>query len=316
MKMTGKKKLVGTFLIVGTLAICLILLLNRGGAPKVDRYETIDGDTIKAHLSDGKSVLIRYAAVNAPGNRQVHVQTLGKTAFEFNKALIENAQDAGNLIVDLKPTDEGSNGEDRDNRPLAHVFVGGERSAEDNVEVRLVAKGYARLDVREPNDKKIANGQDFDVRYANALIAAQIEAAMARRGWWGEDDEYADSDLIIAAIKQWSDDEIVYIINRGSEPVNLTDGWLLEDDAGQQLFFRNFPDCVLPPGGLLRVHSNSAAKEKKGTLKYRTDAEIDLYWRGDPIWNQEKKEIGILYGPNSEGAVYSYTYPLTDDYWK
>jgi len=316
MKMTGKKKLIGTFLIVGTLAICLALLLNRGGTPKVNRYEATDGDTIKAQFSDGSSVLIRYAAVNAPGNPKKHIQTLGKTAFEFNKALIENAQDAGNLIVDLKPTDERNNGKDPHGRPLAHVFVGGGRSAENNVEVRLVAKGYARLDVRNPNDKNIANGQDFDVRYANALIAAQIEAAMARRGWWGEDDEYADSDLIIAAIKQWSDDEIVYIINRGAEPINLTDGWQLEDKAEHQLFFRKFPDCILPPGGLLRVHSYSASRDKKGTLEYRTDAEIDLYWRGDPIWNQEKAEIGILYGPNSEDAVYSYTYPLTNDYWK
>jgi len=312
MKLTGKKKLVGTFLIVGTLAICLILVLNRGGTPKVDRYEAIDGDTIKAQFSDGSSILIRYAAVNTPARSQ----TLGTTAWEFNEGLIQSAQAAGNLIVDLKPTDEGNNGEDRDDRLLAHVFVGKERNVEDNVEVRLVAKGYARLDVRNPNDKNVANGQDFDVHYAENLIAVQIEAAMARRGWWGEDDEYADSDLIIAAIKQWSDDEIVYIINRGTEPIDLTDGWRLEDDAGQQLFFRNFPDCVLPPGGLLRVHSNSAAKEKKGTLKYRTDAEIDLYWRGDPIWNQEKKEIGILYGPNSTTAVYSYIYPLTDDYWK
>ncbi len=315
MKLTGKRKLVGTFLIVGTLAICLILVLNRGGTPKVDRYEVTDGDTIKAHLSDGNSFLIRYAAVNAPGNPQGHVQTLGKTAFDFNKELIQNAQDAGNLIVNLKPTDEGNNGKDRDGRPLAHVFVGGERSAEDNVEVRLVAKGYARLDVRQPCDKDIANGKDFDVRYAEDLITAQIEAAMARRGWWGEDDEYADSDLIIAAIKQWSDDEIVYIINRGSEPVNLTDGWRLEDYAGHPLFFSNFPDCVLPPGGLLRVHSHSAAKEKKGTLKYRTDTEIDLYWRGDPIWNQDE-DIGILYEPNNASEVYFYTYPLTTDYWR
>ncbi len=312
MKMTGKKKLIGAFLIVGALAICLTLLLNRGGTPKVNRYEATDGDTIRAQFSDGSSVLIRYAAVNTPGISQ----TLGKTAFEFNKALIENAQDAGNLIVDLKPTDGRNNGKDPHGRPLAHVFVGGERSPENNVEVRLVAQGYARLDVRKPNDKNIANGQDFDVRYAEDLIAAQIDAATARSGWWGEDDEYADSDLITAAIKQWSDDEIVYIINRGSEPIDLTDGWRVEDNAGHPLFFREFPDCILHPGGLLRVHSYSASKDKKGTLEYRTGAEIDLYWRSDPIWNQEKQEIGTLYGPNSEDAVYSYTYPLTNDYWK
>jgi len=311
MRLTGRKKLVGTFVIVGIIAICLILVLNRGGTPKVDRYEARDGDTIKAHFLDGSSVLIRYAAVNTPGLSQ----TLGETAWEFNKKLINNAQDAGNLIIELKPSDEDNNGEDRDNRPLAHVFVGGERSAEDNVEVRLVAKGYARLDVREPNDKKIANGDDFDVRYAEDLIVAQIEAAMARRGWWGEDDEYADSDLIIAAIKQWSDDEIVYIINRGSEAVNLTDGWLLEDDAGQQLFFRNFPDCVLPPGGLLRVHSGSVATGRGGEHTTYGESEVDFYWTGNHIWDQDGDD-GTLYDPNAEDVVYSYTYPLKADYWR
>jgi endonuclease YncB( thermonuclease family) len=316
MKITGKKKLVGTFLIVGTLAICLILVLNRGGTPKVDHYEVIDGDTIKAQFSDGSSILIRYAAVNTPARSQ----TLGTTAWEFNEGLIQSAQATGNLIVDLKPSDDGNNGEDRDDRLLAHVFVGGERSAENNVEVRLVAKGYARLDVRNPNDKNIANGQDFDVRYAEDLIAAQIEAAMARRGWWGEDDEYADSDLIIAAIKQWSDDEIVYIINRGSEPVNLAAEWKLIDASGSKrntLVFSDYltDECLLPPGGLLRIHSASIATGRKGEHTPCGESEIDFYWTGYYIWDQEG-DIGTLYGPNSEGVVYSYTYPLTTDYWK
>ncbi len=316
MKMPGKKKVVVTFLIVGTLAICLILVLNRGGTPKVDRYEAIDGDTIKAYLSDGSSFLIRYAAVNAPGNPQVHVQTLGKTAFEFNKALIQNAQDAGNLIIELKPTDEGNNGKDRDGRPLAHVFVGGGRSAEDNVEVRLVAKGYARLDVRKPCDKDIANGQDFDVRYAEDLIAAQIEAAMARRGWWGEDDEYVESNVIIAAIKQWSDDEIVYIINRGSEPVNLAAEWKLKDASGSEkntLVFSDYliDECFLPPGGLFRIHSGPIATGRGGEHTPCGEPEMDFYWTGHKIWNQDKDTAwlhdaaGIL--------IYDYVYRLDWD---
>jgi len=316
MKMTGKKKLVGMFLIVGTLAVCLILVLNHGGTPKVDHYEVIDGDTIKAQFSDGSSILIRYVAVNTPA----HSQTLGKTAGEFNQGLIQSAQAAGNLVVDLKPTDEGNNGEGRDDRPLAHVFVGEERNVEDNVEVRLVAKGYARLDVRNPNDKNIANGEDFDVRYAEELIAAQIEAAMARRGWWGEDDEYADSDMIIAAIKQWSDDEIVYIINRGPEPVNLAAEWKLIDASGSErntLVFSDYliDECLLPPGGLFRIHSGSVATGRRGEYGTCGESEVDFYWTGNEIWSQDA-DIGILYRPNSATAVYSYIYPLTDDYWK
>jgi len=316
MKITGKKKLVGTLLIVGALAICVVLLLNRSNTPKLNHYEAIDGDTIKAHVSDDSSILIRYVAVNTPGLSQ----TLGKTAWEFNKKLIKNAQDTGNLIVELKPSDEDNNGKDRDNRPLAHVFVDGERNVKDNVEVRLVAKGYARLDVRNPNDKKIANGDDFDVRYAEALVAAQIEAAMARRGWWGEDDEYVDSDLIIAAIKQWSDDEIVYIINRGPEPINLAAEWKLIDASGSErntLVLSDYlsDECFLPAGGLLRIHSGSVATGRGGEHTPFGESEVDFYWTGNEIWDQGG-DIGTLYDPNTEDVVYSYTYPLTTDYWK
>jgi len=316
MKMTGKKKLIGTFLIVGIFAICLILVLNHCGTPGVDHYEVTDGDTIKAYLSDGNSFLIRYAAVNAPARSQ----TLGVTAFEFNKELIQNAQAAGNLIVDLQPTDEDNNGEDHYGRPLAHVFVGREGNVEDNVEVRLLAKGYARLDVRNPCDKDIANGQDFDVRYAEDLITAQIEAAMARRGWWGENDEYADSDLIIAAIKQWSDDEIVYIINRGSEPVNLAAEWKLTDGSGSErntLIFSDYliGECFLPPGGLLRIHSGSVATGRRGEHIHCGESEVDFYWAAYEIWDQEG-DRGFLYGPNSATVAYSYIYPLAGDYWE
>ena len=315
MKIT-RKKLLGTLLVVGTITVCLILVLNRGGILKVDRYEVIDGDTIKAYLSDAESFSIRYAAVNTPGLSQ----TLGKTAFEFNEELIDNAQDADNLIVDLKPADEANNGEDRDNRPLAHIFVGKERNVGDNVEVRLVAKGYARLDVREPNDKNIANGKDFDVRYAEDLIAAQIGAAMHRRGWWGEDDKYKDSDLIIAAIKQWSDDEIVYIINRGPEPVNLAAEWKFIDASGSErntLVFSDYliDECLLPPGGLLRIHSAALSTGRGGEHTPCGKSAIDFYWTGYEIWNQDG-DIGTIYGPNSEDSVYAYTYPLTTQYWR
>lgn len=315
MKLRGKKKLLGAVIIFGALAISLILVLNRSGAPRVNHYEATDGDTIKALLSDGDSFLIRYAAVNAPGNPQGHVQTLGRMAFELNKKLIQDAQETGNLIVDLKPSDQGNKGEDTHKRPLAHVFVGTPENFDNSVEVRLVSEGYARLDVRDPNDTNIASGKDFDVRYANPLITAQIQAAMDRKGWWGKDDEYADSDVVIAVIKQWSDDEIVYIINRGTEPIDLAAGWRLVDGANHELLFSDFPGCVIAPRGLLRVHSNSAANEKKGKIEHQSDTQADVYWRGDAIWNQDG-DMGTLYGPHNANAVYSYTYPLRTDYWK
>lgn len=314
------KKIIGLIVLVGALTICLVLVLNRGGTPKVVHISSVkDGDTVEAKLSNGDTIDIRYASINAPGRSQ----TLGKTAWEFHEKLI---QKAGNLVVDLKPVDKDESGKDSYGRPLAHVFLNEERTAGNNIGVRLVSEGYARLDVRKPCDEDIASGKDFDVLYAEELIAAQIEAAMNRQGWWGEDDKYAESDVIIAAIKQWSSDEIVYIINRGNEPINLANSWNLvdkkheEDQPKHELVFSVFcsEGCVLPPGGLLRVHSGSAVNGvngKKGELEYRTESEIDLYWWRSPVWNQDG-DIGILYGPDSEEEVYSYMYPLTAGYWK
>ena len=105
---------------------------------------------------------------------------------------------------------------------------------------------------------------------------------MHRRGWWGEDDKYKDSDLIIAAIKQWSDDEIVYIINRGSEPINLAAKWKLIDASGSErnkLVLSDYltDECLLPPGGLLRIHSGSLAKGRGGEHTPFGESEIDFY---------------------------------------
>lgn len=60
---------------------------------------------------------------------------------------------------------------------------------------------------------------------------------------------------MIAAIKQWSEDEMVYIINRGKTPIDLSDSWLLHDeDENYMLRFKeHFPHgCTLPSGGVLK----------------------------------------------------------------
>jgi len=199
---------------------------------------------------------------------------------------------------------------------LAHVFLSPTVSQTSSVSALLVAEGLARLDVFNPSDTAIRNGDDFSVRYTDLIISAQIEAVKGRRGWWGECDGYPGSDLKIAAVKQWSDDEIVYILNRGKRPIDLAAGWTLTDSSASD---RNSLDlsehitgtCLLPPGGIMRVHSGSIATGRGDEHTPCDQQAIDFYWTGRRIWNQDKDEAR-LYSPDGRLANV-YTYPLD---WK
>lgn len=269
-----------------------------------------DGDTILVEFSDGsgRREWVRCASINAPGLDQC----FGKEARRCNEDLIKG-QD---LWLELNPADDDYRR--AQGRLLGHVFLSPHRTQTSSVAVQLVAAGYARLEVRDPNDYDISNGEDFDVRYANWIIPAQIEAATARDGWWGRCDDYMDLDVIIAAIKQWSDDEIAYIVNRGDDPIDLAAGWKLWDEAGKEgdersthrLDFSDhlIDECLLQPGGLLRVHSGSVATGRGGEHTPCNELEMDFYWTGHNIWNQDKDE-GYLYDPD-DNLVYHYLYPL------
>jgi len=257
------------------------------------------------------------------GYARVVLLQLRGTSVKKNDCFAKQAQQRNeeltkrvDLWLDLNPTKDGWE-KDR-NRLLGHVFLSPDRTQTSSVAVQLVSKGYARLDVRDPIDDDISNGKDFDVRYTDWIISAQIEAATARDGWWGECDDYVDSDVIIAAIKQWSHDEIVYIVNRGDESIDLAAGWKLWDEAGKEgnersthrLDFSDYliDECLLLPGGLLRVHSGRTAKDRGGQLIVCNELEMDFYWRGYRIWNQHSDE-GYLYDPDGN-LVYHYSYPL------
>jgi hypothetical protein len=125
-----------------------------------------------------------------------------------------------------------------------------------------------------------------------------------------------EPDAIIAAIKQWSEDEIVYIVNRGKEPINLAAGWRLKDASGSERGTLDFSDyltgeCPLPPGGLLRVHSGSIATGRGGEHTPCGEPEIDFYWTGHHIWDQDGDKAW-LYRPDGSLAYYYY-YPLDWD---
>ena len=291
------------------LTFSAVVIAGQANLKEIRGMSAYDGDTISVYF-DGEEQDVRYVSINTPGFR--NNDCLAEEAQQYNEELIKGQE----LWLELNPTKDGW--EKHRNRLLGYVFLSPDRTQTSSVAVQLVATGYARLDVRDPIDDDIVIGEDFDVRYTHWIIPAQIGAATARDGWWGECDDYVDSDVIIAVIKQWSHDEIVYIVNRGDESIDLAAGWKLWDKAGKEgdersthrLDFSDhlIDECLLLPGGLLRVHSGRAAKDREGQLIVCNELEMDFYWRGYRIWNQDSDE-GYLYDPDGN-LVYHYSYPL------
>jgi len=304
--MIMSKKVLLSILLFVVLAYSFILNGETSDLLPVQGIRAKDGDTIVVAFSDGTREQVRYASINAPGLDQC----FGEEARDYNEVLIKGKS----LWIEPNPID--GEYERAQDRLLAHVFLSPERTQTSSVSALMVAAGMARLDVFNPNDTAIRNGDDFSVRYADFIIAAQIEAASARRGWWGECDNYTESDLIIAAIRQWSDDETVYIVNRGSESVNLATEWKLRDASGSERNVLDFGDyligkCLLPPGGLLRIHSGSIATGRGGEHTTRGESEMDFYWTGHKIWDQGK-DTAWLYDATG-GLIDDYGYPLDWD---
>jgi endonuclease YncB( thermonuclease family)/outer membrane murein-binding lipoprotein Lpp len=265
----------------------------------------IDGDTILVEF-EGRREKVRYASVNALKH---DAPCLGEETRLANDQLIKGEA----LWLDLDFQD-GKYRRDLYQRLLAHVFLAPVQTPSASVSVLLVAQGLARLDVRDPHDREILEGKDFDVRYADWIVEAQVKAARARVGWWGVCDSYRDSDLVIAAIKQWTD-ETVYIVNRGTEPIDLEEGWSLADPKRQLIFAEFLPSaCLLPPGGVLRVHSGPVCTGRKGDHTLCNESVIDWCWIGNCVWDKSGDEAWLRKSDAGEESqtIYYYLYPLND----
>ena len=295
------------FYLVMLLLVFGLTTQGAGSLIEVRGLWAIDGDTILVEFG-GRREEVRYVSMNAPRSDAC----LGEEARLANDQLIKG--EALWLDLDLQ---DGEYRRDRNRRLLAHVFLEPVQTPSASVSVLLVAQGLARLDVWDPHDGGILAGQDFDVRYANWIIAVQTEAAMAWRGWWGACDPYRDSDLVIAAIKQWTD-ETVYIVNRGAEEIDLAAGWTLTSDPQQTqtLDFSCFATTlILPPGWVLRIHSGPIATGRGGEYHTQEDERtIDCYWIGRKIWRNDGDEAWlILSHPEEEPRkLYYYSYQLRD----
>jgi len=285
------------------LLFSLLIYAEQSDLLLVQGVRAEDGDTILVQLPDGTRQDVRYASINAPGLDQC----LGTEAREYNDRLIRGSK----LWLDRHALKDGY--EMAQDRLVAHVFLSPTATQTSSVSALLVAAGMARLDVFYPNDTAIRNGDDFSVRYTDLIMPAQIEAARTKRGLWGQCDSYAEADLMIAAVTQWSDDEVVYVLNRGEQPIDLAQGWILKDGSGSDRNALDLSDhligeCLLPPGGVLRIHSGSVATGRGGEHSRCDQQTIDFYWTGHRIWDQGKDEAR-LYAPDGT-LIDTYTYPL------
>lgn len=270
-----------------------------------------DGDTFKVRLPDESVIDVRYIGIDAPELEDE--LRLGSESQERNEEILTQ----GPIWLDLEPSGERFL-TDRDGRVLAHVFL--EEGGTALIQAQLVRDGLAMLDLRELIDRDLVPGA-FPIRYVNQLIAAQIDAVSERRGLWALPEFSPSRDLVIAAIKFWGYEETVWLVNRGSTPVDLAEGWVLKDsyameheDARNVLEFRGYfrPSCKLPAGGRLRIYTGpDTPDEKRGTCTGCGTDQIELWWFGYRVWDNTGDTCFLL-APDG-GQYLRYTYPPLKD---
>ncbi|MBI3922931.1 MAG: lamin tail domain-containing protein [Armatimonadetes bacterium] len=256
--------------------------------------EVIDGDTIRVWLEQRQET-VRYESVEAPELAEAG----GREARRANEELLR----ARDLWLEAERDDQGALARDGHKRVLGYVYL--DAAGKQCVNVELVRQGAARIGVRGVGDDTPENA--FALLCLEELIKAQVEAARNRRGWWGAGDPYAESNLLVCFVKFWGRDEVVWLLNRGRAPVNLSDNWRLTDSTQKKplLLRQCFPqaNCDLPPGGVCRIHTGSEARRGEPQCE---EPEMDLLWKRQRVWNNTGDQA-FLNAPEGN-LVYSYTY--------
>jgi len=270
-----------------------------------------DGDTFKARLPDKSVIDVRYMAISAP--EPDNELWLGPEAKEKNKEVLME----GSIWLEVEETDTGFL-TDRDGRVLAHVFL--KETATLPVQAELIREGLAMLDLRGLVDRSLLPGA-FPIRYVNQLIDDQITAVSERRGLWGLPHFSPNRDLVIAVIEFWGYQEAVYLVNRGTTPIDLAEDWVLRDrgaleneDARNIFHFAGYlgPSCILPAGGQLRIYSGPDTPEKKrGTCSGCGTESVEVWWFGYHVWDNTSDEA-FLFAPDGQ-QYFHYAYPPLKD---
>lgn len=254
---------------------------------EVEVAAVLDGDSIEVFRSDESREKIRYLAIGAPETKMA----CGEDARHYHADLLQ-----GKTVWIEWQEKNGAPMGDRDKRLLAYVYR--DRELHRPVALDLVRGGYARIDIREVRDRTPQD--DFRFKWLGELWAAQRDAAKARRGCWRTPQWCAPADLVITFIKFWGD-EIVELVNRSEQPVNL-ENFLLEDGRKKNTirFHRLIEPSLrrLPPQGVLRLHSGRGSAEKKGCTM--SEQVLDCHWTGKHVWDNSG-DLAVL--KNTTGEV-------------
>ncbi|MCS7254821.1 MAG: thermonuclease family protein [Armatimonadetes bacterium] len=260
--------------------------------------EVVDGDTIWVRLPTKEQKIVRYQCVNAPERGDI----LWEEALKENKALVEGK------TVWLEVFKSGQEFKQEkfrssEGRILAYVFL--DENLENCVNALLVKSGYLRIDVRNVGDDTPDN--DFAIRHIPKLLEAQIGACKERRGWWKEADKFRDSDIAIAFIKFWGE-EVVYLVNRGKEPIDLSAGWMIFDRDKKNVI--NLARTEAPKGHILQPHwvcRVFTGRYKKEIVPLEMKGEIVLFGQRKRIWDNGEIEEAYICDKNGQ-IRYVYTY--------
>lgn len=138
-----------------------------GALERATVVRVVDGDTIRVDRGRG-SEAVRYIGIDAPETvRPDHpVEWMGPEAAAANASLVEGRE----VLLERDVSDT-----DRFGRLLRYVWVELESSGLAMVNLELVARGYAAAVTYPP-----------DVRWTDALRAAQAAARDAGLGLWGD----------------------------------------------------------------------------------------------------------------------------------
>lgn len=278
--------------------ICLgCVFSDEGQTPKVKLVKVkvervIDGDTIEVQMPNDEIEIVRYESINAPELRQPYYEEARKA----NERLV------GDRIIWLEFNEqEGKRVRDRNRRLLAYAYL--DPNGKQLVNALLVRDGWAKVDIR--GVKNNTSPDDFRLKWIHQLIQLQINAVTNRRGWWSAQEFYPDSPLAIAFIQYWGNDEVVYIVNRSTKAINIA-GWILRDRANQKVNLKLLlgDKPILKPGGVLRIHSGPAKGRRRRPVFH--DNQIDAFWTGKYIWNNDGDEARLI-SPDGK-VIYGYEY--------
>lgn len=272
-----------------------------------------DGDSISVRLPDGPNLDVRYMAVSAPELKD----ELGPQAKDRNEVLV----DGSHVWLEVEVVDGGYRWVDR-GRVLAYVFLDEARSR--LVQEMLISEGLATVYLPGIIDRELVPGA-FPIRYADQLLAAQVEAARERRGLWQLPDFYPERDVVVAAVKFWGDVEVVYIVNRGLVAIDFGQRWVLMDKDAYEKWQKGErplnrlefsallgPSCQLLPGKVLLVRNGSGIPEKdRNRVQGCGISDVVLNWFGRTVWDNDGDEV-FLYGPD-ETLWSGFRYPWKSD---